>query len=1397
MMRMRRATWGSSFSRRIRQVVLLVILLVILEQPVWLVVQAIHSCDSDRDCQEYYSTYKFNQTTSSICLPSGFCSNPFQQGCLHTVLGKSPRLCNSDDSKSVTDDSSAKSYNDVNDASTSESDTTTTNNSSVLLPSCSKSGFAYKELRIHQADWESSLFQAWIYQIILMEIAGVPATVGLTTDTTPHSSFYATENTLDRVFSTVGYPFDALQQSNRQRNFDCATTLEPCVHVLPDVWSRSAHVRQYVQNGTIDEPTGNGQIGQFRFFVPEFTAKAFPSLGIYLGFQGEKKRQLLADLFQRPTTWLDYCRQVSPTNCTTPDATAIRFPIDSKEQELYFLEDVFTGHFRPTQANDCVQHSTSCTGHIILPPCTWSANPEVLLYWNEIVGLQADGPLQPHGGYTSSSMDQVWRAANATKSHVIMLWYQPSALLETFGGTAAAFQQVVFPTPTKACTQKYRLEESRRCSKFAVDRRGDPYGACDYEPFILQRLIAMSVVNSTALAAEAERSPAHQVLTNFKMTELDVNTIFDDWLQRGDAREAVCNWVVENYEALTEFVPEGYPKRRVSSSDYGNVYLVAVRTYAGFVAFVTLCTVLQVIRYRNARVMIYAQPVFILLILVGFLCIASGAFLLTFKPDRKVCTAAIWLIEVGYTVELVPVVVKTAAINQLVNAYSKQKSKRIHINRRLLLVKVAVMVSVVLGFLITWTIMDPPKAVESSALSPTNPEEVIYDLKCSSSTPTWRLIVYSWELFLLLIAAVLAFQSRSILKEFNDSKTLGIMVYSHALFMLLRGVLSFLYEGSSWPSSTIAAGFTVNYCLDTLVAMSIYVLPKIYYASQGPNALGTSKMLRKVSRDSVGVSAVDQSAGELKVLVCTANLGNAQPTLESMEEWIPTGGVRVVVNPLAEGAPLLRGNFDLIAIGMQESTWESTSASARRLSTTDPTRQSMRMSKRVLTTSEGAEGILNAMEDQNRTALREMVQDILGDDYYQVAEEERGQMRLHLWASGAVVDDIEHIKISGANTGIGNLIANKGGIVVTLTYKKTRISFLSAHLAAHEGDSYYRARCRSVRTILREAKTFDLSKKLDVSVSSHHMFVMGDLNFRTDFGQESNHQDRLNRAMFMIDHKDYDELYKYDELQRGLREGDLLVNFNTLQCPFAPTFKMERRSGCHYTRQRVPSYTDRVLFKSAEALEANLIPESYESCVNFVTSDHKPIRAAFSIVPNGIEEIPPKWGEVRLTFRKMECRGLPAADSNGLSDPYLMFLWDSVDLESVLESFEDKMRKVFLGKSWPRTKYIPKTLDPKWKGQQVVLTSKNVNVGPEAMLFVVAMDYDSLTIVSDDFLGVLALNVKDLFARGLRDKELLLDRQLVRDGKCTGRIKFKLNVEHVKKSSKRFTIRRSSTIGMP
>jgi len=94
----------------------------------------------------------------------------------------------------------------------------------------------------------------------------------------------------------------------------------------------------------------------------------------YFGLQGEENRQKLADLCLRPTTWKQYCEEVSPSNCTIPDETAQRAPEVEDEEDRMFVDGLYTGHFRKTEENDCETYPHNCTGHIADYPCGWSVS---------------------------------------------------------------------------------------------------------------------------------------------------------------------------------------------------------------------------------------------------------------------------------------------------------------------------------------------------------------------------------------------------------------------------------------------------------------------------------------------------------------------------------------------------------------------------------------------------------------------------------------------------------------------------------------------------------------------------------------------------------------------------------------------------------------------------------------------------------------------------------------------------------------------------------------------------------------------------------------------------------------------------------------------------------------
>mmetsp|Transcript_15613 Transcript_15613/g.18001 ORF Transcript_15613/g.18001 Transcript_15613/m.18001 type:complete len:125 (+) Transcript_15613:129-503(+) len=93
---------------------------------------------------------------------------------------------------------------------------------------------------------------------------------------------------------------------------------------------------------------------------------------------------------------------------------------------------------------------------------------------------------------------------------------------------------------------------------------------------------------------------------------------------------------------------------------------------------------------------------------------------------------------------------------------------------------------------------------------------------CKSEYNVWYYVTFFWNVLLLIIACVMAFQMRHIHKNFNESQILAILIYSHSLFVLLRLVIIVLSN-----SSVLARALSLVFSLDAIATVVIYFVPKL------------------------------------------------------------------------------------------------------------------------------------------------------------------------------------------------------------------------------------------------------------------------------------------------------------------------------------------------------------------------------------------------------------------------------------------------------------------------------------------------------------------------------------------------------------------------------------------
>ena len=196
----------------------------------------------------------------------------------------------------------------------------------------------------------------------------------------------------------------------------------------------------------------------------------------------------------------------------------------------------------------------------------------------------------------------------------------------------------------------------------------------------------------------------------------------------------------------------------------------------------------------------------------------------------------------------------------------------------------------------------------------------------------------------------------------------------------------------------------------------------------------------------------------------------------------------------------------------------------------------------------------------------------------------------------------------------GRVIAGglvKGACCAALTCavadKSYRLAFVGCHLPAHEGK--LEKRNGALRQILDAFQSFLSSEAV--------VFTFGDLNYRinTTYDDALKDADAWATVVRLTTERSVPRLAALDELTRQPQvniDACGLAAFWTPALSFLPTFKcIKGVAGLRYNRKRVPSYTDRVLFRPGSNTDVTCV--AHENAPAVTSSDHKPVSAAFEI----------------------------------------------------------------------------------------------------------------------------------------------------------------------------------------
>jgi endonuclease/exonuclease/phosphatase family metal-dependent hydrolase len=571
----------------------------------------------------------------------------------------------------------------------------------------------------------------------------------------------------------------------------------------------------------------------------------------------------------------------------------------------------------------------------------------------------------------------------------------------------------------------------------------------------------------------------------------------------------------------------------------------------------------------------------------------------------------------------------------------------------------------------------------------------------------------------------------------------------------------------------------------------------------------------------------------LDVLCASWNAGNTEPV--TLDPWIPAGG----------------GDFDVIAVAAQEckitSKWKGESAAAgeeeeeeeeeegadaadgedgkaalTRLRTAlrkEPSATGSYgggLSHRDLgatpvrtasaeTEAEALAGVASEWDREDvipdQEALKhaiaaqspfyKMVVDHIGDDFDIVALSLMFQTGILVAVRKRLSKRVSAVYKAQEATGVLRMGTNKGGVLVQVEIAKTRLCFVGAHLAAHL--QHCGKRDQDILEIVGQIRIGTGLKDVDLDAQAHHVFWMGDLNYRVDWDKlrASNHESmgeaeaaadsaasgagedgktehaaRFSKTTDLIAAKEWASLYQADQLRLQMDRGYVLHGFSEVEPDFAPTFKVLKSATLGYKSKRIPSYCDRILWKSIPGLADKISAGPFRAFPEIPTSDHKPVSCEFKVKCMPVASLkdvespaaaagagaaaiagagsasssPPlaaapstvESAHYILRFHGLRGSDLVPMDWGGVSDPYIRFFSDP---ERLIVPRADGRQ--------PRSTHVPKTLSPAWEDTDVpdlVLTADSIDDLARCHIFLALGDHDDID--ADDGMGQAVLSLE-------------------------------------------------------
>lgn len=271
-------------------------------------------------------------------------------------------------------------------------------------------------------------------------------------------------------------------------------------------------------------------------------------------------------------------------------------------------------------------------------------------------------------------------------------------------------------------------------------------------------------------------------------------------------------------------------------------------------------------------------------------------------------------------------------------------------------------------------------------------------------------------------------------------------------------------------------------------------------------------------------------------------------------------------------------------------------------------------------------GTQESTPDAGEWAIR--LQETLGTTHILLHKASLGVLHLLIFIRRDLYWFCSPVEEDSVATRPGSMIKTKGAVAVSFTFFGTSFLFIVSHFTS--GDDNLSQRVQDYSKIIRSldlpikvppTRKYNVDKD-DITSRFDAVFWCGDFNFR--LMETKAKIENWTKQLKEGNEVDYNILLQHDQLRKTMTKSEgtkteykvqdsIFKGFQEGEINFLPTYKFDPGEDVYDTssKARIPSYTDRVLFKPRRTDETTVL--HYNSCQTIKCSDHRPVYGIYEV----------------------------------------------------------------------------------------------------------------------------------------------------------------------------------------